>query len=53
VLVNGAAGVAVFDRQGEPVSLLGFTVARGRIVEINILTDPGRLRPLLGSIREG
>ncbi|HET9039554.1 MAG TPA: sigma-70 family RNA polymerase sigma factor, partial [Gemmatimonadales bacterium] len=52
VLVNGAAGVAVFDQHGEPVSLLGFTVARGRIVEINILTDPGRLRPLLGSIRE-
>jgi RNA polymerase sigma factor (sigma-70 family) len=53
VLVNGAAGVAVFDRQGEPFSLLAFTVARGRIVEINILLDRERLGPLLGSIQEG
>ncbi len=52
VLVNGAAGIAVFDRHGEPFSLLAFTVARGRIVEINILADPKRLRPLLGSIQE-
>jgi RNA polymerase sigma-70 factor (ECF subfamily) len=52
VLVNGAAGLAVFDPEGEPVSLLAFTVARGRIVEINILTDRERLGPLLGSIRE-
>ena len=53
VLVNGAAGVAVFDRHGEPVSLLAFTVARGRIVEINILADRERLGPLLDSIQEG
>jgi hypothetical protein len=52
VLVNGAAGVAVFDPQGEPVSLLAFTVARRRIVEINILTDRERLGPLLGAIQE-
>jgi RNA polymerase sigma-70 factor (ECF subfamily) len=52
VLVNGAAGLAAFDPQGQPVSLLGFTVARGRIVEIDILTDPKRLGPLLGSIPE-
>jgi RNA polymerase sigma-70 factor (ECF subfamily) len=52
VLVNGAAGVAVFDLHGVPVSLLAFTVARGRIVEINILTDRERLGPLLGSIKE-
>jgi hypothetical protein len=51
VLVNGAAGVAVFDLHGEPVSLLAFTVARGRIVEINILADRERLGPLLGSIQ--
>jgi RNA polymerase sigma-70 factor (ECF subfamily) len=53
VLVNGAAGVAVFDRLGEPFSLLAFTVAQGRIVEINILADRERLGPLLNSIREG
>jgi RNA polymerase sigma-70 factor (ECF subfamily) len=52
VLVNGAAGVAVFDQHGEPFSLLAFTVARGRIVEINILADRERLGPLLGSIQE-
>jgi hypothetical protein len=50
VLVNGAAGVAVFDRNGEPVSLLAFTVSRGRIVEINILTDRERLGPVLVTI---
>jgi RNA polymerase sigma-70 factor, ECF subfamily len=53
VRVNGAAGVAVFDPHGEPVSLHAFTVARGRIVEINILADRERLGPLLGSVREG
>jgi hypothetical protein len=52
VLVNGAAGVAVFDLHGEPFSLLAFTVAGGRIVEINILADRERLAPLLGSIQE-
>ena len=52
VLVNGAAGVAVFDPNGEPVSLMAFTVARGRIVEINILTDRKRLGPLLGPIKD-
>jgi RNA polymerase sigma-70 factor, ECF subfamily len=53
VLVNGAAGVAAFDQDGEPFSLLAFTVARGRIVEINILADRERLGRLLRSIREG
>jgi RNA polymerase sigma factor (sigma-70 family) len=52
VLVNGAAGLAAFDLRGEPVSLLAFTVARGRIVEINILADRERLGLLLGSIQE-
>ena len=52
MLVNGGAGVAVFDRLGAPFSLLAFTVARGRIVEINILADRERLGRLLSSIRE-
>lgn len=42
-LVNGAAGVVVFDEGGRPVSVLGFIVARQRIVEIDILADPLRL----------
>jgi RNA polymerase sigma-70 factor (ECF subfamily) len=53
VLVNGAAGIAAFDPDGKPVSILAFTVARGRVVEIDILTDPGRLGPLLGALGPG
>lgn len=44
-LVNGAAGV-VATRDGRPFSVLGFTVAGGRIVEIDILADPERLSRL-------
>lgn len=44
-LVNGAPGVVSFDGE-EPMSVVGFTIARGRIVEMNILTDPVRLRQL-------
>jgi hypothetical protein len=41
--VNGAPGVVTFA-DGEPYSVLGFTVARGKIVEMNILIDPDRIR---------
>ena len=44
-LVNGAAG-AVVAPQGRPFSVMGFTVRDGRIVEIDILADPERLRRL-------
>jgi RNA polymerase sigma factor (sigma-70 family) len=44
-LVNGAAGVVVAPR-GRPFSVLGFTVTHGKIVEIDILADPARLRRL-------
>jgi RNA polymerase sigma factor (sigma-70 family) len=44
-LVNGAAG-AVTAPGGQPFAVMGFTVARGRIVEIDILADPERLRRL-------
>jgi RNA polymerase sigma factor (sigma-70 family) len=44
-VVNGAAG-AVTTRDGRPFSVAGFTVRRGKIVEINILADPERLRRL-------
>jgi ketosteroid isomerase-like protein len=44
-LVNGAAGVVVAPR-GRPFSVMGFTVAGGRIVEIDALADPARLRRL-------
>jgi RNA polymerase sigma factor (sigma-70 family) len=44
-LVNGAAGVIV-ARGGRPFSVMGFTIRGGRIVEIDILADPERLRQL-------
>ncbi|SDY47880.1 RNA polymerase sigma-70 factor, ECF subfamily [Saccharopolyspora shandongensis] len=44
-LVNGVPGaVAISD--GRPISLAAFTVARGKVVELNILADPDRLRRL-------
>jgi RNA polymerase sigma-70 factor (ECF subfamily) len=45
VLVNGAAGV-VITVDGRPVSVLGFTVVRGKIVEIDVMADPERLAGL-------
>jgi RNA polymerase sigma factor (sigma-70 family) len=44
-LVNGAAGVVVAPR-GRPFSVMGFTVRNDRIVEIDALSDPIRLREL-------
>jgi RNA polymerase sigma factor (sigma-70 family) len=45
VLVNGAVG-AVVVLEGRPFSVVGFTVTDGRIVEIDILSDPERLGEL-------
>ncbi len=44
-LINGAAGVVVTPR-GRPFSVMGFTVAGGRIVAIDALADPERLAQL-------
>ena len=44
-LVNGAVGRVVF-RDGRLFAVMGFTVAGGKIVEIDILADPERLRRL-------
>jgi RNA polymerase sigma factor (sigma-70 family) len=44
-LVNGAPGAITFAGD-EPIAVVGFTVAHGRIVEMNILADPARLRRL-------
>jgi len=44
-LVNGAAGVVVAPA-GRPTSVLAFTVRGGRIVEIDAIADPARLRRL-------
>jgi RNA polymerase sigma-70 factor (ECF subfamily) len=45
-LVNGAAGVIARTPDGRLLSVMGFTVSRGKIVEIDILVDPERLRRL-------
>src|SRR5215203_4424741 len=44
-LVNGAAGL-VTAPGGQPFAVMGFTVTRGKIIEIDILADPARLRQL-------
>jgi RNA polymerase sigma-70 factor (ECF subfamily) len=46
VLVNGAAGIVSWLPSGRPFSVMGFTVTRGKIVEIDVLADPARLRQL-------
>jgi RNA polymerase sigma-70 factor (ECF subfamily) len=51
-LINGAAGVVVAPH-GEPFSVMGFTVAGGRIVEIDAITDPARLRELDLTVLDG
>ena len=43
--VNGAAGFVVASPTG-PLAVAGFAVADGRIVEIDLLADPVRLREL-------
>jgi RNA polymerase sigma factor (sigma-70 family) len=43
VLVNGAPGL-VAEIDGEPVSLMAFTISHDRIVALDILNDPDRLR---------
>jgi Sigma-70, region 4 len=45
VLINGTAGVVSF-LDGEPYSIGAVTVRGGRIVEMDILADPERLRQL-------
>ena len=44
-VVNGAAGVVVLV-EGKPVSVMGFTVVGGKVVEIDALIDPQRLERL-------
>jgi hypothetical protein len=44
-VINGAAGVVVAPG-GRPVSIMAFTVRGGRIVEIDSIADPERLRRL-------
>jgi RNA polymerase sigma-70 factor, ECF subfamily len=51
-LVNGAAGV-VIAAEGRLFAVVGFTVRGGKIVEIDILADPARLRRLDLAVLDG
>jgi RNA polymerase sigma-70 factor (ECF subfamily) len=44
-LISGSPGVVIFEHD-RPVAIMGFTVAHGRIVEIDTISDPDRLRRL-------
>jgi hypothetical protein len=46
VLVNDAAGILSQTLDGRRFSVMSFTVARGRIVELDVLANPARLRRL-------
>jgi RNA polymerase sigma-70 factor, ECF subfamily len=48
-LVNGAAGV-VATRRGRPITVMGFTVAEGKIVEIDAIADPERVRRIAAAV---
>ena len=51
-LVNGAAGVVAIGPGGQLISVAGITVVAGQIVQIDILSDPARLRRLDVSLLE-
>src|SRR5438093_114240 len=52
VLVNGNIGVVTRLPDGRLFSVIGFTIARGKVVEMDILADPDRLSRLVLSAIE-
>jgi RNA polymerase sigma-70 factor, ECF subfamily len=48
-LINGTAGV-VITVHGRPVAVMGFTVAQGKIVEIDAIADPARVATIVSSV---
>ena len=46
VLVNGNVGLLERRPDGRVFAVIGFTIANGRIAEMNILADPDRLSRL-------
>jgi RNA polymerase sigma factor (sigma-70 family) len=48
-LVNGSAGVVV-TLGGRPFAVMGFIVAGGRIVEIDAIADPDRVRGIAAAV---
>jgi RNA polymerase sigma-70 factor (ECF subfamily) len=51
-LVNGSVGIVVAPR-GQLMIALGFTFARGKITEIEVIADPERLRDLNMAVLDG
>jgi RNA polymerase sigma factor (sigma-70 family) len=51
-LVNGSAG-AVITVRGRPIAILGFTVVDGRIVAIDGIADPERVRRVAAAVLGG
>jgi RNA polymerase sigma-70 factor (ECF subfamily) len=50
-IVNGAAGVVVVVHD-RPVAIVGFTVAGGRVVELDLITDRNQLERVAGALGE-
>ncbi|HEX7941265.1 MAG TPA: hypothetical protein VF488_05645, partial [Gemmatimonadaceae bacterium] len=51
-LVNGAAGVVV-TVAGQPMAVIGFSIAGGKIVEIDSVADPERVRRIAAAVLSG
>jgi RNA polymerase sigma factor (sigma-70 family) len=51
VLVNGSAGVLVVVA-AQPITVMSFTVASGKITEIDAIADPERVAAMTAHIRE-
>ena len=51
-LVNGAAGVVITMR-GRPFAVMGFTIVDGKIVEIDAIADPERVRRVAAAVLAG
>ncbi|MGP8209815.1 MAG: sigma-70 family RNA polymerase sigma factor [Acidimicrobiales bacterium] len=48
-LVSGAAGVVV-TADGEPITVIGFTIAGGKILEIDAISDPQRVPAIAAAL---
>ncbi|HTU82454.1 MAG TPA: sigma-70 family RNA polymerase sigma factor [Candidatus Acidoferrales bacterium] len=48
VVVNGAPGIVSWLPSGEPLSVMGFVVAGDKIREMYVISNPERVRQLLG-----
>jgi RNA polymerase sigma-70 factor (ECF subfamily) len=49
VVVNGSPGIISWLPNGQPLSIMGFVVTGGRIREMYVISQPERVRQLLGT----